>query len=275
MTKKYDLKKMGIALLKVLGFVALYFASSVVASLVVGVCYAVIGGDTSDSAFNSLMNANALELTLATNAVFIIALSLIHKINDRSLSQGCDIYIVTRGYMTVIVLGVVSQLFISGMLTVLIYFKWLPEAWIANHMAVSSTISDSSLAMQIFSAGIIGPIAEELLFRGSVQKTLNTAFPRWVGIIGSALIFALLHSSEIQMIYAFILGALIGWIYARFGSVLPTVIFHIVYNITSVFISSMDLATLIVVCFISACTMAWAIHVIYKMTKKTDKTDEV
>ncbi|MBO5212934.1 MAG: CPBP family intramembrane metalloprotease [Clostridia bacterium] len=275
MTKKYDFKKMGVALLKVLGYVGLYFASSVVGQLIVTVGYTVLGKDTSDSAMEAFLLSNALELTLVTNAIFIIALSLIHKINNKSLSQGCDIYIVSRGYLTVIVTAVAAQLFVGGALTLLIAYELLPDAWIANHAEASVSIVSSSLGMQIFSAGIIGPIAEELLFRGSVQRTLNTAFPKWVGIILSALIFALLHSSEIQIIYALLLGVLIGWIYARFQSIFPTIIFHILYNISSLFLpDAKDTATLAVVCFISVMAMAWGIHSIYKMTKKITKIDD-
>ena len=72
--------------------------------------------------------------------------------------------------------------------------------------------------------GILAPLAEEMVFRGAILRTLLSAF----GI--TALLFAVIHGNLAQGFGAFFLGLLIGWMYYRTGSIVPGVVFHWVNN---------------------------------------------
>jgi membrane protease YdiL (CAAX protease family) len=70
----------------------------------------------------------------------------------------------------------------------------------------------------------IGPVAEEILFRGVLQPTLTAAAGPWVGIGVVSLVFALLHQHEAtgpagMWLWAFILpvGVVAGWLRYRRG----------------------------------------------------------
>lgn len=83
---------------------------------------------------------------------------------------------------------------------------------------------------------ILGPFAEELFFRGVVTKLLlKLRTSHWVGIILSAILFALVHGNLAQMPGAFIGGIVYGWIYYSTRSIYPTFIMHVINN-TVVFI---------------------------------------
>ena len=81
---------------------------------------------------------------------------------------------------------------------------------------------------------IFAPLVEELVFRGAILRALLQGMGRhWVAIVMSALLFALIHMNPAQMPHAFLVGMLLGWIYWRTGSILPTILFHWVNNSTA------------------------------------------
>lgn len=90
---------------------------------------------------------------------------------------------------------------------------------------VQQIFSGLPLYFLIFST-IIAPINEEILFRGFLV-------PR-IGIIGSAIIFGLLHylsyASISEFIAAFVFGIIAGYIRKKYSSLYPSIIAHILVN---------------------------------------------
>ncbi len=79
--------------------------------------------------------------------------------------------------------------------------------------------------------GLLAPLAEEIVFRGAILKALLQSRLSTSGaIILSAVLFALVHGNPAQMPHALIVGVLLGWMYWRTGSILPSVAFHWVNN---------------------------------------------
>ena len=79
----------------------------------------------------------------------------------------------------------------------------------------------------------MAPIAEEVVFRGAVLRTLLDIFgsrTHWAAIVFSALVFGAIHLNLAQGTHAFLVGLLLGWMYYRTGSILPGVLFHWVNN---------------------------------------------
>lgn len=79
---------------------------------------------------------------------------------------------------------------------------------------------------------LLAPVAEELVFRGAVLRTLLRWQPRrqWLMIALSALLFAIGHLNPAQMPHAFLIGLLLGWMYMRTKSVVPGIAYHWVNN---------------------------------------------
>ena len=77
----------------------------------------------------------------------------------------------------------------------------------------------------------IAPLAEEIVFRGAILRSLLKWTSRhWLAIALSALCFALVHANPAQMPHAFLVGLLLGWMYYRTGSIIPCVTYHWVNN---------------------------------------------
>lgn len=91
----------------------------------------------------------------------------------------------------------------------------------------------TSLLTATFLIGIVVPLGEELLFRG-VLTTVLLRYGSLIGVIGSAILFALLHGISIVFPAAVVLGLVAGDIYRRSHSIWPAVVVHAVYNLPTV-----------------------------------------
>lgn len=80
--------------------------------------------------------------------------------------------------------------------------------------------------------GILGPLAEEIVFRGAILRTLLKLFggKPWIAIAISAVLFGLVHGNSAQFVHAFLLGLFLGWMFYRTGSIVPGVVLHWVNN---------------------------------------------
>ena len=75
----------------------------------------------------------------------------------------------------------------------------------------------------------LGPLCEELLFRGLVAGRL-ARYGQAPGAFVSALLFALYHANLEQFFYAFLLGLLLAYVYYRTGLLRVSVALHMVLN---------------------------------------------
>lgn len=81
--------------------------------------------------------------------------------------------------------------------------------------------------------GILAPLAEEVVFRGAILRTLLGIMSKknhWVAIMISAAIFGAVHCNLAQFINALLMGLLLGWMYYRTGSLVPGILLHWVNN---------------------------------------------
>lgn len=78
---------------------------------------------------------------------------------------------------------------------------------------------------------ILGPIAEELTFRGLTLYFTEKCTKRF-GIANTlqAFAFGIFHMNLIQGVYAFFLGLVMGFLYRKYRSLYVTIIFHIFFN---------------------------------------------
>jgi membrane protease YdiL (CAAX protease family) len=80
----------------------------------------------------------------------------------------------------------------------------------------------------------IGP-AEEIFWRGMVQRTLSEYFGANFGWLAGGLIYAAVHAwsgNFVLVMAALIAGLFWGWLYKRFGSLWPGIISHSLWDVT-------------------------------------------
>lgn len=89
------------------------------------------------------------------------------------------------------------------------------------------------LVLTMLLLGVLTPLGEEFLFRGVVTNALLRYGP-FIGVVGSALIFALMHGINVVFPAAFVAGLVAGEVFRRSGSVWPAVMVHVVFNLPAV-----------------------------------------
>ena len=138
-------------------------------------------------------------------------------------------------YVVAVMLGILMPV-LGGALT----------QWLAHGHEVSQDIkqlgANISLPLRVPLALLVvsvGPLVEELLFRG----VLLSAFSRYLGAAGSvvltALVFACVHLPDLSFLwYALpnlaLLGLVLGWLRVQSGSIWPAVLAHGMNNLLAV-----------------------------------------
>ena len=80
---------------------------------------------------------------------------------------------------------------------------------------------------------VIPAIVEELLFRGTICKSLGV-YGKKTAVIVSAIVFALMHSNIEQILYAFVAGLFLAWIYVETKKIIYPMLLHFINNAISV-----------------------------------------
>lgn len=81
-------------------------------------------------------------------------------------------------------------------------------------------------------ACVVGPILEELLFRGALWKPLRKSYQGLATpvIVTTALLFAMVHMEWQRAIHVGIIGLCLGFLRQVSGSLVPSMLVHIVFN---------------------------------------------
>lgn len=79
----------------------------------------------------------------------------------------------------------------------------------------------------------VGPVFEELMFRGWIIGGLREKWGDRAAIVFSAALFALIHGDLPGMPALFALGLVFGWVYRRSGSLWASILVHGMWNATT------------------------------------------
>lgn len=83
----------------------------------------------------------------------------------------------------------------------------------------------------LFIVAVWAPLAEELVFRAMLFRTLRKGFCFWAAALISGAVFGIYHMNLVQGIYAGLLGLLLAWFYEKTNSLLGCYLFHFLFNL--------------------------------------------
>jgi membrane protease YdiL (CAAX protease family) len=86
---------------------------------------------------------------------------------------------------------------------------------------------------------LLSPVFEEVFWRGFIQSAITRIFGAWIGVLGQALLFGLLHIyyPPLGMLNACLLGLVFGiWRHNR-KTLLPVIIMHIIRNLVGIIVA--------------------------------------
>lgn len=116
------------------------------------------------------------------------------------------------------------------MVSLIMGYLPIPQELMNSYAEMASLITDGNMVISFISAGIIGPIAEEIIFRGLMFTRFKSGMPVWLAAVLSSLIFGLMHGHIVWSTYAFILGLVFCWFFSVTKSLWGSIILHLSFN---------------------------------------------
>lgn len=123
---------------------------------------------------------------------------------------------------------------ISVGLSTLILISPLPGLFPSYYETADQSFGGQSKILLILATVILGPMAEELIFRGLTYERLRHYVSVPAAVIITALMFGIYHANVIQFIYASIMGVILALYYEKSGSLIAPVVAHMVMNAMAV-----------------------------------------
>lgn len=198
------------------------------AAFMVGVKSAGDMGSVTDM-YNQVMDMVMDKTMVLTLIGAVIAIPVMYFIFYDKKEERCEKKI---SYLWVILLGIGACI----ILNVLISVSGLPLLS-PTFQEISKLIYTGNFWLELVTAGIIVPIAEELIFRGVLFKRLKAATKLTWAIIISSMLFGIMHGNLVQFVYATILGAVMCFVYIRCKNILAPILLHMAANTASVLLS--------------------------------------
>lgn len=178
-------------------------------------------------------NLNQVLLSLGDGSIYtmpmLIVSSALTSIVMIALFLGRRWCVVSRHYLRTRPWGV---LFWASLIAI---GAAIPSQWLMEQLQFTDTNAALFSMMMSSTWGyvvlcLLAPLAEEIVFRGAILRSLLQSYRPWVAILVSAIFFSVVHANPAQMPHAFVIGLLMGWMYWRTGSILPGIALHWVNN---------------------------------------------
>lgn len=115
-----------------------------------------------------------------------------------------------------------------------------------EYIQTAQNMYSADFVVQIIVFGFVIPIAEEFMFRGVLYQRYRETRGFYYAAIWSALFFSVTHTNTVQMIYTFLLGILLCYVYEKFGSMKAPITLHVVLNLGS--LSFTDIGEYLLAC---------------------------
>ena len=141
----------------------------------------------------------------------------------------------TRNIFICIAIAIIVVMGISPISNILVELMKQAGLQVSTTLPIGlNTIWDLLLAILL--VALVPAIFEELIFRGAVLQGLRK-FGTWIAVLGSALLFALMHASAVQFVYTFLFGIILALVVIKSGSIISSMICHFTGNALSLIFS--------------------------------------
>ncbi len=219
----------------------IYFIVQVACSLLL-LAISMFAGDA-DASHQFTYDGSALSWMLLASSVITIVLLHVFKLIDVFHPNGHSL----RGFSpapqhnsnksdSAFGLRENSSLYYVLPLMLLMFSCNLLTEW----LELDNNMEQQFLAMAVtvpgmLAIGVVGPIAEEYVFREAIQGgMLRQGVRPWIACVASALVFGVIHMNPAQIPFAFMVGLAFAYVYYRTRSIIPVIICHIINNSSAV-----------------------------------------
>ena len=209
MSKKY----------KIIKNISIYLLTYFIVNIIIAFLIAIIW----ETNIESDLHSKSYFWGTIGSVITLFIYSFLLKKNNSSLLKQCNfgkINIKTFLYIIVIAifLSITTEYFILQLESIDIFQN------------SNSVYYNSKSFLWAICAIILGPIYEEILFRGLIYNELKKTLNSVASIIIQALIFAIMHFDFVQIIYTSVLGVFVALLYTWTKSIISSIVAHITFN---------------------------------------------
>jgi len=129
-----------------------------------------------------------------------------------------------------------NNLYLYILFTVVLSISYNILGFYFDKLLVTNLYSSPDLIVGLISTVLIGPIIEELMFRGVMYNTLKNKFSIKKSALLTTILFTFSHFNLIQMFYTFIFGYFLIFIYEKYQNIKYPIILHMISNLTTTLI---------------------------------------
>ena len=163
----------------------------------------------------------------------LLLLTLVHE-RERPLS---DVLGLRRPPVVLLVLSVLTGLALQGPVDLVagaIYDRYpLPQEQIDLLRQLFDVKALHLQVAVVLAGGVVGPVVEELLFRGGIYRGLRRGHAAATTVIGISVFFALAHREPRNFLPDLMGGLAMGYVRSVSGSLWPAILTHAAFNTTS------------------------------------------
>lgn len=177
--------------------------------------YSFISNGNDASLFNEYLKTKQIYITLIVAIIFIPLLIKDYKKYNKDKN-------IKINYFYLIILGIILSLIYN---IFAYYFNFF--------LKTSLFDNNNNLIITLISTGLIGPIIEELMFRGIIYNELKNKYKNMKAILITTIFFAIIHFNIIQILYALAIGFILIFVYEKYKNIKAPIILHMASNITT------------------------------------------
>ena len=203
-----------------LAVIGIYLLATVGTSIVVAIIAAISGGAESlaETMSSGPMSVLSYALSMGLTIVGVLIYRKLRRGTGRMFHfslRGFNPMLILWGFVMVLLTGVVIE-------PVLELF---PDAFLKmiDKMGMNGGWSILMLV-------VLAPVMEEVLFRGILLESVRSKHSAGRAIVVSALMFGVIHLIPQQVVNAFVIGLILGYIYVRTESLWPVIVIHALNN---------------------------------------------
>lgn len=219
----------------------IHYGATLLATIALYLVYLIQAGGLQETASvgQRLINST-LYVTLIGDLTAAIILYLFYRKDQMHRKEGFSgtgkafVWAPPVIWFSVIILAIATGQFLNDLINGL----HLNDLFTGYSEVSEQAFSGQPVGLMILVVGIIGPICEELMFRGIVFHRLKDWVKPQAAIVISALLFGIYHGNVVQFFYATCMGVMLAIIYDKTGTLWISIVAHIAANLWSLFGSS-------------------------------------
>ena len=227
----------------------------------------------------SFLEDNLLLLALLS-ALACMPLAYFIWSRDRKKLEKSTKQIKPLDILIIITIGFCTGIILEGLLIIISMFVDMTP-YINSYKNLSNIFISSGIIIQILYIIIVGPLIEEIIFRGIVFNRLRRyGMKLWMAIGVQAVFFGVYHLNFYQGIIGVILGVILAIIYNKTKTLWVPIIVHMSYNaivlIIAIFLQGKELSITIFsgVMITAVALMAVCARILYNRYKLVNTAQE-